>query len=83
MSETVILPPDLAAKVRERIESGAADDAIDVVRAGLEALEASDLAKLDAIRAKIARSLDDPRPSVPIDEAFDRVKALLAAYART
>ena len=82
MTRTVTLSPDLAAKVRERIESGEAADPVGVVRAGLEALDASDMAKLDAIRAKIARSLDDPRPSVPIDEAFDRVKALLAAYAR-
>ena len=83
MSSTVTLPPDLAAKVDARIASGAADDAVDVVRAGIEALEAADAAKLDALRAKVARALADPRPSVPADEVFDRTNALLDALARS
>jgi antitoxin ParD1/3/4 len=82
MSKALTLPPDLVAKVEERIASGAAADAVDVVRAGLEALDAADAAKLEAVRAKIARALDDPRPSVPAEEAFDRVDALLDALAR-
>jgi antitoxin ParD1/3/4 len=34
--------------------------------------------RLTAIRARIRRSLDDPRPAVPIDEAFDRIEKLHA-----
>lgn len=83
MSSTVTLPPDLAAKVDARIASGAAGDAVDVVRAGIEALEAADAAKLDALRAKVARALADPRPSAPADEVFDRTNALLDALARS
>ena len=82
MTQTVTLPPDLAEKVRERIESGEGVDAIDVVCAGLEALDANDMAKLDAVRAKIAKSLADPRPSAPVDEVFDRIDALIRAYAK-
>jgi antitoxin ParD1/3/4 len=82
MSDVLVLPPDLAAKVQARIDSGASADEVDALRAAFEALEASDAAKLEALRAKIARALADPRPSVPADEAFDRVSAALAAYKR-
>jgi antitoxin ParD1/3/4 len=34
--------------------------------------------RLAVIRARIRRSLDDPRPAVPIDEAFDRIEKLHA-----
>jgi antitoxin ParD1/3/4 len=33
-----------------------------------------DVERLAAIRARVRRSLDDPRPSVPLDEAFDRIE---------
>ena len=75
---TIILPPDLEAKVEARIASGAASTATDVIRAGLEALEAADAARLDAIRAKVARSLSDPRPSKTAAEVFDRIDAVIA-----
>ena len=77
----ISLPPDLQAKIDARIESGAAADAIDVVRAGLEALERSDVEKLEAVRAKIKRAIEDPRPSAPADEVFDRIEAAIISLA--
>lgn len=83
MSNSLTLPPDLAAKVQARIDSGAAGDAIDVVRAGLDALEAAeDGAKLEAVRSKIARALADPKPSVPAADVFARVEAVLQAVSK-
>lgn len=79
---TINLPPDLAARIEDRVASGAAYDAVDVVRAGLAALEAEDARKLAAIRAKLKRSIDDPRPSVPGEEAFARVLAELESKDR-
>lgn len=79
MANSLTLPPDLAAKVQAHIDSGAAADAVEVVRAGLDALEAAEAAKLESVRARIARALSDPRPSAPADEVFARVEALLAA----
>lgn len=80
MGNSLTLPPDLAAKVQARIDSGAASDAVDVVRAGLEALEAAeDDSKLEAVRSKIARALADPKPSVAADDVFARVDAVLRA----
>jgi antitoxin ParD1/3/4 len=37
-----------------------------------------DAERLAAIRTRVRRSLDDPRPSVPMDEAFDRIEKLHA-----
>lgn len=78
----IVLPPDLDAKVETRIASGVAASAVDVIRAGLEALDAADAAKLDAIRAKVARSIADPRPSKTDAEVFDRVEAAISAIAK-
>lgn len=82
MTKTIDLPADLAAKVEERIASGAATTPADVVRAGLEALEAEDARKLDALRAKVDRALSDPRPSRPADEVFSGVEALVRSLGR-
>ena len=77
------LPPDLAAKVQERIDNGEGASAEDVLRAGMAALDAEDARKFEALKAKIARALADPRPSVPADEAFDRVETLVRALIKT
>ena len=82
MSNTLTLPPDLAAKVQAHIDAGAASDPVAVLRASLDALEAAEAGKLKAVRDKIARALADPRPSVPAAEAFARVEALIDASAR-
>jgi len=81
-TKEMTLPPDLAAKVEARVASGAAASAVDVVRDGLAALEAEDARKLEALRAKIAQSLDDPRPSIAADAAFDSVEKLLDSLKR-
>ena len=77
MSNSLTLPPDLAAKVQAHIDSGAAANAVDVVRAGLEALEAAEVAKLEAVRSKIAHAPADPRPSASADDVFARVESAI------
>jgi antitoxin ParD1/3/4 len=79
---TITLPPDIKAKVEARIASGAASDAAEVIRSGLEALEAAEQAKLAALRAKIDKAISDPRPSIPAKETLDRVDAALEAFLR-
>jgi Arc/MetJ-type ribon-helix-helix transcriptional regulator len=71
------LPPDVAAQLDARVASGEATDVIDVMRAALAALEAQDARKLEDVRAKIARSVSDPRPSVAAGTVFDRVEEML------
>jgi antitoxin ParD1/3/4 len=90
---TVTLGP-LAAKAEARVKSGDYASISEVVRAGLRALEREE-ALLDRLlppipendpaweayaRKKVRESLDDPRPSIPAEEAFARVNARIAAY---
>jgi len=77
MSNALTLPPDLAAKVQAHVDSGAAADAVEVVRAGLAALEASEAAKLETVRAKLSASLADPREAAPMDDVIERVNSLI------
>ncbi|HWB50868.1 MAG TPA: type II toxin-antitoxin system ParD family antitoxin [Stellaceae bacterium] len=65
--------------VRDRIARGRYQNASEVVRAGLRLLEASEMdleARASFLKEKIDEAWDDPRPSVPADEAFGRVEAL-------
>lgn len=78
-TKELTLPAELLAKLDERVASGASASAADAVRDGLAALEMEDIRKLDALRDKIARSLEDPRPSIPADLAFESVEKLLAS----
>lgn len=82
MATTLTLPPDVVARLEALIASGAANDQIGAVRAAIEALEAEDGRRLEALRAKITRALDDPRPSVPADAVFDRLEALITKIDR-
>ena len=78
-SHQITLPPDVAAKLDERIANGA-EDAVAVVRDGLAALDAEDLRRLSAVREKVARALSDPRPLAEADEVFARVGRALAEF---
>lgn len=82
MSSLITLPPDLAAKVEERVAAGVASDAVDVLRAGLLALDAEDARRFDAVRSKIERSISDPDPSIPAGQVFDEVNSRLDALER-
>lgn len=76
------LPPDVAAQLDARVANGEAENAIDIVRAALAALEAQEARKLKSVRAKIARSLADPRPPVPADAVFDRIDQMLESLRK-
>lgn len=62
MSMNVSLPPELEARVRQRVESGMYGSASEVIREALrlfEAYEQVKTAKLDGLRQDIANGLDD------------------------
>jgi antitoxin ParD1/3/4 len=65
---------ELQRRVDARVKSGAYTSASEVIRAGLRALDREDEALTDLWRRKIQESLDDPRPDVPIEEAFERLE---------
>ena len=62
MSMNVSLPPELEARVRQRVESGMYGSASEVIREALrlfEAYEQVKTAKLDSLRQDIAKGLND------------------------
>lgn len=66
---------DLHERVEARVKSGTYASASEVLRAGLRALDREEEALNDWMRQKIRESLEDPRPSIPADEAFARLRA--------
>jgi len=70
---------DMADRAKRHVESGRFSSMSEVVRAGLRALDREEAALDEMLRLKIQEALDDPRPSIPIDEAFVRLDALSAA----
>ncbi|MDP1997093.1 MAG: type II toxin-antitoxin system ParD family antitoxin [Gallionella sp.] len=62
MSMNVSLPPELEARVRQRVESGMYGSASEVIREALrlfDAYEQVKTAKLDSLRQDIAQGLND------------------------
>lgn len=62
MSMNVSLPPELEARVRQRVESGMYGSASEVIREALrlfEAYEQVKTAKLEGLRQDIAKGLSD------------------------
>ena len=70
------------ADVQRRIASGDYEDASDVIRDALHALDDRDAFMEETLRADVKASMADNRPSVPIDEAFERARARIAQYAK-
>ena len=61
-----------------RLERGEYSSASEVMRAALRALDREEEALTALYRAKIQEALADPRPDMPVDEAFDRIERLHA-----
>ncbi|MEX6504795.1 type II toxin-antitoxin system ParD family antitoxin [Jiella sp. M17.18] len=71
----VTLPDDLMREIAVAVESGNVATADELVEQALTAYFEQDRERrLEGIRARVRRALDDPRPSVPSDEAFARIR---------
>lgn len=64
----------MAERAQEHIRLGRFSTMSEVVREGLRALDRQE-AMLDALyKTKLEEALADPRPSIPLEEAFERVR---------
>jgi antitoxin ParD1/3/4 len=88
MSEklSITLPPEMVAVIREQVDTGRYASVSEVLRHAMRSWmreEEEHTERLAAIRARLARSLDDPRPAVPLDEAIGRLEAHVRQGFRT
>jgi antitoxin ParD1/3/4 len=66
---------DLQDRVEARVKSGAFASASEVIRAAVRALDREEAAINDWMRQKIEESFADPRPTVPAEAVFKRLRA--------
>lgn len=65
----------MAERAQRLVDSGRYASMSEVVRAGLRALDREEAALDALIKAKVEEALADPRPPVPMNEAFARIRA--------
>jgi antitoxin ParD1/3/4 len=78
---SITLTPEMVRTIRKTVKSGEFASTSEVVRDAMRAWQRQrreHAERIAAIRARIRRSLEDPRPDVPIDEAFERIEKLHA-----
>jgi antitoxin ParD1/3/4 len=78
---SVTMTPDLLRAVRERVEAGeyeSVDAALDDAVRALQRQRREEAEHLDSIRARIRRSLDDPRPDLSVEDVEAEMEALFA-----
>jgi antitoxin ParD1/3/4 len=79
---SITLTPDMLRAIRESVEAGEYASTSEALRDAVRVWQrqrSEDAERLTAIRTRVRRSLEDPRPCVPLDEAFDRIEKLHGA----
>ena len=71
---TVTLGP-LQASLERRLESGQYDNASEILRSALRALDREDALLDEVLREKVRASMADRRSSVPAGDVFRRLRA--------
>ena len=79
MSEklSITLPAEMVAVIKKQVDTGRYASTSEVLRQAMRAWirdEEEHAERLRAIRARIARSLNDPRPSVSLEDTIDRLE---------
>lgn len=66
---------ELQPGVEARVKSGAYASASEVMRAALRALDREEAAVDEWLRQRVDEAFADPRPNVPAEEVFKRLKS--------
>jgi antitoxin ParD1/3/4 len=66
----------MQASLEKRLKSGGYDNASEILRSALRALDREEAAVEDYLRAKVTASLADTRKSVPAADVFKRLRAV-------
>ncbi len=70
---------ELQNRVEARVRSGAYASASEVMRAAVRALDREDAALTEWMQRKVDEAFADPRPDIPADDVFKRLRAHHAA----
>ncbi|HEX3483533.1 MAG TPA: type II toxin-antitoxin system ParD family antitoxin [Micropepsaceae bacterium] len=65
---------DLKERVDARVKSGAYSSASEVMRAAVRALDREESAIGEWLRQRVDEAFDDPRPNIPADTVFKRLR---------
>lgn len=65
---------DLQERVDARVQSGQYASASEVLRAALRALDREEGALNEWMRERIKEAIEDPRPSIPAEDVFKRLR---------
>jgi antitoxin ParD1/3/4 len=74
---------ELQKHVQARVQSGAYASASEVLRAAVRALDREEAAVNAWLRDRVDESLADPRPSVPAQTVFKRLRAYHAERVKS
>lgn len=74
---SITMTPDMLRAVRDSVEAGEYASTSDAGRVWLRQ-RVEDAERLNAIRARVRRSLDDPRPDLSFEEVDSRLAKLHA-----
>lgn len=74
---SITLPTEMVKAINDQVQDGRFASVSEVLREAMRTWmrqEEEHAARMASIRARIARSLDDSRPTLTLDEAFDRLE---------
>lgn len=83
---SITLPPDMVRLIRDKVESGAYASTSEVIREAMrlwQRQEEEHAERMAAIRARVRRSLKDPRPSLSAEEVRSWIDGLRARAGRS
>lgn len=75
---SITLPAEMVALIKEQVEAGRYASTSEVLRVAMRTWmrdEEEHAERLAAIRARISRSLDDPRPAISSADVSERLEA--------